>query len=259
MTEDGVPRPQLPSFRLDGKRAVVTGAGRGIGAASAIALASAGAAVTLVSRSKEQLVAVEQSIRTAGGEASVHPLDVTDTAAVTAWSAAQPPFDILVNNAGMNRPKHFHAVTEDDFDAIMDLNVRAAFFVSQAVSRRMVETSTRGTIIHMSSQMGHVGGATRTVYCASKFALEGLTKAMAIDLAPNGIRVNTICPTFVETPMTKGFLADESFRSNVLAKIKLGRLARVEDILGAVIYLASDASAMTTGTSLLIDGGWTAD
>jgi NAD(P)-dependent dehydrogenase (short-subunit alcohol dehydrogenase family) len=123
----------------------------------------------------------------------------------------------------------------------------------------MVADKTRGSIIHMSSQMGHVGGATRTVYCASKWALEGFTKAMSIDLAPNGIRVNTICPTFVETPMTKGFLADETFRTNVLAKIKLGRLAKVDDIVGAVVYLAGDASAMTTGTSLVIDGGWTAD
>lgn len=250
---------QLPTFRLDGKRAVVTGAGRGIGAASAIALANAGAAVTLVSRTRAELDAVAETIRAAGGEASVQPLDVTDTAAVNAWSESQPAFDILVNNAGMNRPKHFHQVTEDDYDAIMGLNVRAAFFFSQAISRKMVADKTAGSIIHMSSQMGHVGGATRTVYCASKWALEGFTKAMSIDLAPNGIRVNTICPTFVETPMTKGFLADETFRTNVLAKIKLGRLAKVDDIIGAVVYLAGDASAMTTGTSLVIDGGWTAD
>lgn len=259
MTEAVTTHIQLPSFQLHGKRALVTGAGRGIGAAAALALAGMGAAVTLISRSESQLEEVATSIRDAGGKAEIHALDVTDTATMTRWNETQLPYDILVNNAGMNRPKHFHEATEEDFDAIMTLNVRAAFFVSQVISRRMAATKTKGTIIHMSSQMGHVGGANRTIYCASKFALEGLTKAMAIDLAPNGIRVNTICPTFVETPMTKGFLKDESFRTNVLAKIKLGRLARVDDILGGLIYLASDASAMTTGTSLLIDGGWTAD
>jgi NAD(P)-dependent dehydrogenase (short-subunit alcohol dehydrogenase family) len=251
--------PVSPSFRLDGKRALVTGAGRGIGAASGAALADAGAAVTLVARSIEELAETAAEIRRRGGQAEARAIDVTDVAAVDRLVAAEPPFEILVNNAGTNRPKPFHEVTEDDFDAVMDLNVRAAFFVAQAVSRKMVETGTRGSIINMSSQMGHVGAPNRTIYCCSKFALEGLTKAMALDLAPCGIRVNTLCPTFIETPMTRPFLLDETFRASVLAKIKLGRVGQVEDILGGLVYLAGDASSMVTGTSLLIDGGWTAD
>ncbi|MGH7042427.1 MAG: SDR family NAD(P)-dependent oxidoreductase, partial [Acetobacteraceae bacterium] len=166
---------------------------------------------------------------------------------------------ILVNNAGINRPRPFLDVTGDDYDTIMGLNVRAAFFVAQTAARRMVEDGLHGSIIHMSSQMGHVGSAQRTVYCASKHALEGLTKAMAIDLAPHGIRVNTIGPTFTETPLTRPFFADRAFRDDTLRRIKLGRLAQVEDLMGAVVFLASDASAMVTGTALVVDGGWTAE
>ena len=150
-------------------------------------------------------------------------------------------------------------VTPDDYDVVMGLNVRAAFFVAQAVAAGMVAAALKGSIIHMSSQMGHVGGANRTVYCASKAAIEGLNKAMAVDLAPHGIRVNTICPTFIETPMTADYFADEAFRRDVLGKIKLGRLGRVEDLMGAVLFLAGDASALMTGSSLVVDGGWTAD
>jgi NAD(P)-dependent dehydrogenase (short-subunit alcohol dehydrogenase family) len=250
--------PRTPSFRLDGRRALVTGAGRGIGRAAAAALADAGAHVVLVSRTEAELRAVADAIRAAGRSAEALVLDVTDVAATRAAIAAQPPFHILVNNAGTNRPAPFLEVTLKDYDAIMDLNVRAAFFVAQAVARRMVEAGVRGSIVNVSSQMGHVGGETRAVYCASKHALEGLTKAMALDLAPHGIRVNTLCPTFLLTPLTRAFFANTEFRAKTLARIPLGRLGEVEDLMGAIVFLASDASALMTGTSLIIDGGWTA-
>ncbi|MBI1686466.1 SDR family oxidoreductase [Caulobacter hibisci] len=251
--------PSTPSFRLDGRRALVTGAGRGIGLAAAAALAQAGAAVTLVARSADEIEAAAQAIREQGGTAEALVLDVSDVEAVKAAFAARPAFDILVNNAGTNRPKPFGEVTVEDYDAVLDLNLKAAFFVAQAVAARMVEAECKGSIIHMTSQMGHVGGPRRSLYCASKWALEGLSKAMALDLAPQGIRVNTIAPTFIETPLTKPFFEDKAFLASVLAKIKLGRLGRVEDLMGAVVFLASDASALMTGSSLVVDGGWTAD
>jgi NAD(P)-dependent dehydrogenase (short-subunit alcohol dehydrogenase family) len=250
--------PKPPSFRLDGKRALVTGAGRGIGLAAAAALADAGAAVTLVARSRDELDAAAAAIRQAGGQAKALPLDVTDLDAVARTIAAEPPHDIFVNNAGTNRPKPFTDVTVDDFDTIFGLNVRAAFFAAQAVARRLLDAGRPGSIINVSSQMGHVGGRGRTVYCASKAALEGLTKAMALDLGPRGIRVNTICPTFIETEMTRPFLSAPDFRAEVVGKIALGRLGTVEDLTGAVLFLASDASALTTGSALMVDGGWTA-
>jgi NAD(P)-dependent dehydrogenase (short-subunit alcohol dehydrogenase family) len=168
-------------------------------------------------------------------------------------------FDVLVNNAGSARHAHFLEVTEADYDAIMDLNLRAAFFVMQAVARGMKEAGRGGSIINLSSQMGHVGGPRRSVYCATKFAIEGMTKAASLDLAPHGIRVNTLCPTFIETPMTRPGLADAANRAWILSKIKLGRVGQVEDLMGAIAYLASDASSLVTGTSLLVDGGWTAE
>ena len=249
----------LPSFRLDGRRALVTGAGRGIGLAAAQALAAAGAAVTLAARSAGEIEAAAAEIRAGGGRAEAIAVDVTELDTFAAAMAGAEPFDIFVNNAGTNRPKPFVEVTADDFDTVMDLNVRAAFFAAQAVVRRMIEAGRSGSIINMSSQMGHVGGARRTIYCASKHALEGLTKAMAVELGPHGIRVNTLCPTFIETPMTKPFLEDAAFRESVLSKIKLGRLGQVQDLTGAIVFLASDASALMTGSALLVDGGWTAD
>jgi NAD(P)-dependent dehydrogenase (short-subunit alcohol dehydrogenase family) len=254
-----MPLPRTPSLRLDGRRALVTGAGRGIGLAAAAALAQAGAHVVLVARTAAEIEATAAEIRTEGGSAEPLVLDVTDLASVRATVAAQAPFDVLVNNAGTNRPAPFLDVTEQDYDAITDLNQRAAFFVAQAVAQRMVQAGIGGSIIHISSQMGHVGGARRTVYCMSKHGVEGLTKAMAIDLAPHAIRVNTIGPTFIDTPLTRPFWSDKAFHEDVLRRIKLGRLGTVEDLMGAVVFLASDAAALVTGASLVVDGGWTAE
>ena len=251
--------PKTPSLRVDGLRALITGAGRGIGLAAAAALAEAGAHVVLLARSSSEIEAGAEAIRTAGGQAKALACDVLDLDATHRAILAEQPFDVLVNNAGTNRPKPLDAVTADDFDAVMNLNVRASFFVAQAVARRMTTAGKRGSLIHMGSQMGHVGGRERTLYCASKWALEGMSKAMALDLAPWGIRSNTIAPTFTETALTRPFFETEGFREQVLAKIKLGRLAQVEDLMGAVVFLASPASAMITGTSLIVDGGWTAE
>jgi NAD(P)-dependent dehydrogenase (short-subunit alcohol dehydrogenase family) len=246
-------------FSLAGKRALVTGAGRGIGEASAKALAAAGAHVTLTARTSAEIEAVAAAIKADGGSADWFACDVTDTAAFRAALAARPAPDIFLNNAGMNRPQPFHEVSEENFDAIMNLNLRAAFFAAQAAAQRMIADGTKGSIITMSSQMGHVGGIKRSVYCASKFAMEGMTKAAAIDLAPHGIRINTICPTFIETPMVAGFLANPEFKEFVLSKIKLGRLGQPADVTGAVVFLASDAAALMTGTHIIVDGGWTAE
>lgn len=251
--------PRTPSFRLDGRRALVTGAGRGIGLALAAALAEAGAEVTLVARTAGEIEAGTNAIRAAGGRADAAVLDVADLAAVTAFFAARPAFHVLVNNAGTNRPKPFHEVSEADYDTVLDLNLKASFFVAQGCVQQMLAEEVRGSLIHIGSQMGHVGGPGRSLYCASKWALEGMSKAIALDLAAQGIRSNTIAPTFIETPMSKPFLADPAFKASVVAKIKLGRIGTVEDLMGAVLYLASDASALVTGTSLIVDGGWTAE
>jgi NAD(P)-dependent dehydrogenase (short-subunit alcohol dehydrogenase family) len=251
--------PQTPSLRLEGRRALVSGAGRGIGLACAAALAQAGAHVVLAARTATEIEAASVQIRDEGGSAEALVLDVTDLAAVQSAIGLQPPFDVLVNNAGTNRPAPFLDVTEQDYDAITTLNQRAAFFVAQAVARRMVEAGSGGSIIQISSQMGHVGGARRSVYCMSKHGIEGVTKAMAIDLAPHGIRVNSIGPTFIDTPLTRPFWNDRAFHDDVVRRIKLGRLGTVEDLMGAVVFLASDAAALVTGTSLVVDGGWTAE
>ncbi|MDF7776452.1 SDR family oxidoreductase [Sphingomonas sp. AOB5] len=251
--------PVTPSFRLDGRRALVTGAGRGIGLALAAALAEAGASVTLAARTLNEVEAGAEAIRAAGGKADAAMLDVADTQAVTDFFASRPAFHVLINNAGTNRPMPMQDVTEADYDAVLDLNLRATFFVTQAAVRRMLAEGVSGSLIHVGSQMGHVGGPNRSLYCASKWGLEGMSKALALDLAAHNIRSNTIAPTFIETPLTRPYFEDAAFKASVLEKIKLGRIGRVEDLMGAALFLASDASALVTGTSLIVDGGWTAE
>lgn len=248
--------PVTPSLRLDGRRAIVTGAGRGIGLAAAAALGQAGAEVTLVSRTASE---VEEAAAMIGPTATAAVLDVSDIRAVKAFFADRPAFNILVNNAGTNRPKPMWDVSEEDYHAVYDLNVKSAFFVAQACVQKMIAQGAQGSLIHMGSQMGHVGGPNRSLYCGSKWALEGMNKAFALDLASHSIRSNTIAPTFIETPLTKPYFDDPAFKAHVLSKIKLGRVGQVEDLMGAILFLASDASALMTGTSMVIDGGWTAD
>lgn len=257
MTETNNPSPP-PNFRLDGKTALVAGAGRGIGLGAAQAMAAAGARVVLVARSGEEVRQAAEAIQAEGGEADWAAADVTDTRAMAAVLAEKGPVHVLLNNAGTNRPAPFLEVREEDYDAIFEVNVRGAFFCAQAAARGMVEHKLGGSIINVSSQMGLVGAPNRTVYCASKHALEGMTKAMALDLAPHGIRVNTLCPTFTETPLTRPFMKDRAFMEATLAQIPLGRLGQVSDLTGAVVFLASDASSLMTGASMVVDGGWTA-
>jgi NAD(P)-dependent dehydrogenase (short-subunit alcohol dehydrogenase family) len=250
--------PTTPSFRLDRRRALITGAGRGIGAAAAAALADAGAAVTLVSRSAAELEGVAHELRRRGGQAQTLVLDVTDAAAVTRALAEQGPFDMLVNSAGTNRPALLTETRDEDLDAVLDLNVRSTFLVCREVARGMVAAGRGGSIVTISSQMGHVGGPKRSVYCATKHAMEGMSKALAWELGPQGIRVNTLCPTFIETAMTAPMLADPAFRDYVQSRIALGRVGKLEDVMGAVVFLCSDAAALVTGSALMVDGGWTA-
>jgi len=254
-----LPLPKTPSLRLDGRRALVTGAGRGLGLAAATALAEAGAHVTLCARTASEIDEAASTLRRQEYLSDTLPLDVTDVAAFRAAIDRREPYDVFVNNAGTNRPNSFVEVPVEDFDVVMGLNVRAAYFAAQSVARRMLAAGVRGSIVNMSSQMGLVGGANRSLYCASKWAMEGFSKSMAIDLAPHGIRVNTLCPTFIDTPMTKPFIENAAFKASVLSKIKLGRLGTVEDIMGAIVFLGSDASSLMTGSSLVLDGGWTAE
>ena len=247
-----------PNFRLDGQSALVTGASRGIGLAAAVALAQAGAAVTLAARSEDELAAACKDIHTQGGKADYVVTDVTDPAAVDAMVTARGPFHILVNNAGMNRPKPLVDVTNEDIDDIFTLNVHSVFYLTRAVARGLLKAGQPGSIINISSQMGHVGAPRRTVYCASKHAIEGMTKALAWELGQQNIRVNSICPTFIETALTKGMFDDPEFKQSVISKIALGRIGQIEEVMGSVVFLASKASSLVTGSALMLDGGWTA-
>ncbi len=251
--------PRTPSFRLDGRRALVTGASSGIGLGAAAALAEAGAHVTLVARKLPDLEAVRDAIRAAGGVAEALALDITDLDATAQAIAMHGPFDVLVNSAGLARHTPALDTTPADYDAAMGLNLRAAYFLTREVARGLIAAGKPGSLINVSSQMGLVGGPDRAVYCANKHALEGMTKAMALEWAPRGIRVNTLCPTFIRTPLGEQTLAIPERRAWILSKIKLGRVGEIADLMGPVVFLASDASALMTGTSLLIDGGWTAD
>lgn len=243
---------------LDGRLALVTGAGRGIGRGCAIALARAGADVVLVSRSEDELEAAAHDVRDVGRVAKTAVCDVTDRGAVQDLFDRVEGVDVLVNAAGGNRPQAFLDVSEENLEELFKLNTFSVFYVSQVAARLMAKGGHGGAIVTVSSQMGHVGAARRSVYCATKHAVEGLTKAMAVELAPLHIRVNTVAPTFIETPMTAPFLADEDFRDEVLEKIPLGRIGEVKEVAAAVVFLASPAASLITGTSLLVDGGWTA-
>jgi len=242
------------SMQLNGQVAIVTGAGRGIGRGCAEALAAAGAEVIAIARSEADLaeVAAHES-----GRIEVWVDDVTGDDVLRKIEAVEG-LSILVNNAGGNRPQAFVDVDVDSLDFVIDLNVRAAFRVAQAAARAMLASGSKGSIVHMSSQMGHVGSPNRTVYCMTKHAIEGLTKAMAVELAPNGIRVNAVAPTFIETPLTKPMLDDPEFRDFVFGMIPMGKLGSIDDVVAAVMYLVSPGSGMVTGHSLKVDGGWTA-
>lgn len=262
MSKESTIFPILPSFRLDGRTALVTGAGAGIGAAIAGALAEAGAEVVLVSLNGGELDGVAAQIEAAGGRVQTRQCDVTNVAAVKALIEDLPQLDITVNNAGTNIPEPFVDVTEEHLDFMSNLNVRATFLVSQASVRKMLQSNDRrkrgGVVINISSQMGHIGSPNRTVYCMNKHAIEGLTKAMAVELAEQGIRVNSVGPTFVDTPLVRKIVDTPEKQQFLLSKIPMGHMATVQDIAAAVLYLASPAAAMVTGTSLLVDGGWTA-
>lgn len=250
--------PQGPSFRLDGRRALVTGGSSGIGLAAAVALGRAGAHVTVAARRAPELALVCEAMRAEGIACEALVLDVTDSQAVDQALDTVQAFDILVNNAGMNRPKPMVDLIDADIDAVLDLNVKATFYVSRAVARILLSQKRAGSIMTISSQMGHVGSPNRTLYCASKHAVEGMTKALAWELGAANIRVNTICPTFIETAMTAGMFEAPDFRRWVCDRIALGRVGQMNEVMGAVVFLASDASSLMTGSALMLDGGWSA-
>ena len=250
--------PNTPSLRLDGKRALITGGSSGIGLGSAVALAEAGAHVVIAARNENRLQQVCESFTAAGYSAEPMVLDIAQTEAVASQIQNQPAFDVVVNSAGYALPAPALDTTPQDFQRVMDINVRGAFFVSTVSARAMIDTGNGGSIIHISSQMGHVGGIDRSVYCASKHALEGMVKAMAIEWGPHKVRINTISPTFIKTPLTEVTFNNPQRVEWIKSKIKLDRIGEIEDIMGSVLYLATPASALVTGSSLMVDGGWTA-
>ena len=252
----------LQKFEVKNKTALVTGAGKGIGKASAIALAEAGADLIILSRTVDDLNKVKKQITKLKRKCTVFKCDISNYEEVKSVFKKISKLDILVNNAGTNRPDHFAKIKKEDMDYVVDLNIKAAFHVAQMATKVMLKSKSRkskgGSIINMSSQLGKVGAPIRSIYNMTKFGIEGLTRGMALDLAKNNIRVNSICPTFVETPMVKNFFKDKKFKKAMMDNIPLGRLATDSDIATAVVYLASNASSMITGSSLVIDGGWTA-
>ncbi|WP_386625449.1 SDR family NAD(P)-dependent oxidoreductase [Sulfitobacter geojensis] len=251
--------PQTPKFDLTGKRALVTGASSGIGLGCAVALAEAGAHVVCAARRGDVLEKLVSAMTDKGFSAEALELDIADQLALSAAMKAQETFDVVLNAAGMARHAPALDATPEDFDAVMNVNVRAAYFLSVEAAQGMIAAGKGGSIIHISSQMGHVGGIERSVYCTSKHAVEGMVKAMAVEWGKAGIRINTICPTFVRTALTQPTFDNPERFAWIMEKIKLPRVAEVEDIMGAALFLASDASGMVTGTAMMVDGGWTAD
>ena len=250
--------PTTPSFRLENKRALVTGAGRGIGLGAAIALSEAGSEVVMLSRTREDLEKIKNHICKNGREAYYKVLDVNKTLDVENFIKKEKPFDILINNAGTNIPSSLINTKIKDFDYLISLNIKSVINLTRLVVRKMIKDKIKGSIINVSSQMGHVGAINRTTYCTTKFAIEGFTKALSLELAKYGIRVNTVCPTFIKTPMTKVFFKNKNFEKEVISKIPLKRLGEIRDLMGPFVFLASDASSLITGSSILVDGGWTA-
>ncbi|WP_322012730.1 SDR family NAD(P)-dependent oxidoreductase [Paraburkholderia sp. J12] len=252
--------PPGPHFRLDGARALVTGGSSGIGFAAAVALARSGAHVTLAARRQDPLDVACEALRAEGHACETRLLDVTLSADVdrVVGDPGAPPYDVLVNNAGTNRPKPLVETRDEDIDVVLDVNVKAMFYVARAFARRLLAAQQPGTIVNVSSQMGHVGSPRRTLYCASKHAIEGMTKALAWELGPAAIRVNTLCPTFIETPLTAGMLDDTAFLDWASQRTALGRIGQLHEVMGAVVFLASSASSLVTGSALMLDGGWTA-
>jgi NAD(P)-dependent dehydrogenase (short-subunit alcohol dehydrogenase family) len=252
----------LKNYNFRNKTAVVTGAGKGIGRACAIALAEAGANLIIISRTNKDLNEVSKKIKKFKSKCKSYVCDITDYNEIKKIINKQSRIDILINNAGNNRPAHFTKVKKEDMEYMVRINTIASFNLAHLCALKMIKSKNRkkigGSIVNMSSQMGHVGGPIRSVYNMNKFGLEGLTKGMSIDLAKYNIRVNTVCPTFVVTPMTKKFLRDKKFKRDMLNNIPLGRFAELSEVASAVVFLASDAASMITGTSLLVDGGWTA-
>jgi len=251
--------PSTPSLRLDGLKALFTGASSGIGLGCAVALAEAGSHVVLSARNIDTLNDVVGAIKAKGLSAEAMVMVVADTNLVQETIDSKGPFDILVNSAGLGRHSPSKDTLIEDFDAVMNVNLRGAYFVTQAVANGLIKVKKPGSLINISSQMGHVGGIDRAVYSASKHAVEGFTKAMAIEWGPHQIRVNTVCPTFIRTPLTQSTFDNPDRKEWIESKIKIGRIGEVEDIMGAVVFLASAASSMVTGSALMVDGGWTAD
>ena len=251
--------PMTPSFKLDGFRALVTGASSGIGLGCAVALAEAGADVVLASRNIKALNEAAEAIIMKGFSAETLQLDISDLVSIDTVLKDQKPFDVLVNSAGLGRHTPSLETSSEDFDEVMDVNLKGAYFLTQSIAKALIKAKKPGSLINISSQMGHVGGVDRAVYTASKHAVEGFTKAMAIEWGRHQIRVNTICPTFIRTPLTQSTFDNPERKKWIEEKIKLGRVGEVQDVMGAVVFLASEASSMITGSALMIDGGWTAD